>query len=296
MAESCVRTTAGWPTRLSVDDFFLAERRNSPLTTARKLPNSKRLDGKAAVVTGAASGIGQAIAQRFAQEGALVWLVDIDEERAKSTAREIVKCGGKAASHLCDVANQRSVRDLFRRLARDNPIQILVNSAGISHIGKLESTSEADFDRIFRVNVKGIYNCMYAAIDAMKANGGGVILNMASIAATAGLADRFAYSMSKGAVVSMTLSVARDYLAHKIRCNCISPARVHTAFVDGYLKENYPGREHEMFRALSQSQPIGRMGKPEEVAALALFLCSDEAAFTTGTDYPIDGGFFNLHG
>ena len=267
-----------------------------PLTSTRKLSNDKRLDGKAAVVTGAASGIGQAIAQRFAQEGALVCLVDIDEERAKSTAREIVKCGGKAVSHLCDVANQRSVRDLFRRLARENPIQILVNSAGVSHIGKLESTSEAEFDRIFQVNVKGMYNCMYAAIDAMKANGGGVILNMASIAATAGLADRFAYSMSKGAVVSMTLSVARDYLPHKIRCNCISPARVHTAFVDGYLKKNYPGREQEMFRTLSQSQPIGRMGKPEEVAALALFLCSDEAAFITGTDYPIDGGFFNLHG
>jgi len=225
-----------------------------------------------------------------------VWLLDIDEERAKSTAHEIVKCGGKAAPHVCDVAKQPSVRDLFRRLASENPIHILVNSAGVSHIGKLESTSEAEFNRIFQVNVKGTYNCMYAVIDAMKASGGGVILNMASIAATAGLADRFAYSMSKGAVVSMTLSVARDYLVHKIRCNCISPARVHTAFVDGYLKQNYPGREQEMFRALSQSQPIGRMGKPEEVAALALFLCSDEAAFITGTDYPIDGGFLNLHG
>lgn len=289
-----MRTTA----RLadSAEGRFFYGTEEFPLTSTRKLSNDKRLDGKAAVVTGAASGIGQAIAQRFAQEGALVCLVDIDEERAKSTAREIVKCGGKAASHLCDVANQQSVRDLFRRLARENPIQILVNSAGVSHIGKLESTSEAEFDRIFQVNVKGMYNCMYAAIDAMKANGGGVILNMASIAATAGLADRFAYSMSKGAVVSMTLSVARDYLPHKIRCNCISPARVHTAFVDGYLKKNYPGREQEMFRTLSQSQPIGRMGKPEEVAALALFLCSDEAAFITGTDYPIDGGFFNLHG
>ena len=225
-----------------------------------------------------------------------MWLVDIDEQRAKNTAHEIVKSGGKAAAHVCDVTKQQSVRDLFRQLASQNPIHILVNSAGVSHIGKLESTSEAEFDRIFHVNVKGTYNCMYALIDAMKANGGGVILNMASIAATAGLADRFAYSMSKGAVLSMTLSVARDYLAHQIRCNCISPARVHTAFVDGYLKQNYPGREQEMFRTLSQSQPIGRMGKPEEVAALALFLCSDEAAFITGTDYPIDGGFFNLHG
>jgi len=224
-----------------------------------------------------------------------VWLVDIDEERAKSTAREIVNVGGRAAAHVCDVTQQRSVRDLFRRLASENPLHILVNSAGVSHIGKLESTSEAEFDRIFQVNVKGTYNCMHAVIDAMKTSGG-VILNMASIAATAGLADRFAYSMSKGAVLSMTLSVARDYLAHNIRCNCISPARVHTSFVDGYLKKNYPGLEQEMFRALSQTQPIGRMGKPEEVAALALFLCSDEAAFITGTDYPIDGGFFNLHG
>jgi len=262
----------------------------------QKQSNGLRLEGKATIVTGAASGIGQAIAQRFAQEGALVSLVDINEEAAKNTARAILKCGGKATSHACDVANQRSVRELFQQLASKSPINILVNSARDSHVGKLESTSEAEFDRIFQINVKGTYNCMHGVVETMKTNGGGVILNMASIAATAGLADRFAYSMSKGAVLSMTLSVARDYLAHKIRCNCISPARVHTAFVDGYLKKNYPGREQEMFQVLSQTQPIGRMGKPEEVAALALFLCSDEAAFITGTDYPIDGGFFNLHG
>jgi len=248
-----------------------------------------------AIVTGAASGIGQAIAQRFAREGAMVWLIDVNEDAARNSAAEIVKKGGKADSRACDVSNQRSVNELFAQLATQNPVHILVNSAGISHVGKLENTSEGDFDRIFQVNVKGTYNCMYAVIDAMKRNGGAIV-NMASIAATAGLADRFAYSMSKGAVLSMTLSVARDYLGHNIRCNCISPARVHTAFVDGYLKKNYPGREQEMFRALSQTQPIGRMGKPEEVAALALFLCSDEAAFITGTDYPIDGGFFNLHG
>ena len=186
--------------------------------------------------------------------------------------------------------------ELFHNLAASKTINLLVNCAGISHIGKLESTTEADFDRIYSVNVKGTYNCMYAAIDSMKANDGGAIVNMASIAATAGLADRFAYSMSKGAVLSMTLSVARDYLPYKIRCNCISPARVHTAFVDGYLKKNYPGREREMFQKLSETQPIGRMADPKEVAALALFLCSDEAGFITGTDYPIDGGFFNLHG
>ena len=249
-----------------------------------------------AAVTGAASGIGRAIAQRFAQEGAEVRLVDIDEKAADAVAQRIAAGGGRATAHGCDVSDQSSVRQLFQKLSAETRIQILVNNAGISHIGNLESTTESDFDRVFAVNVKGIYNCMYAAIDAMKANGGGVILNMASIAATAGLAERFAYSMSKGAVLSMTLSVARDYLAHKIRCNCVSPARIHTAFVDGYLKKNYPGREQEMFQKLSNSQPIGRMGDPAEVASLALFLCSDEAEFITGTDYPIDGGFFNLHG
>ncbi len=122
----------------------------------------------------------------------------------------------------------------------------------------------------------------------------GTILNMASIAATAGLANRFAYSMTKGAVLSMTLSVAKDYLSQGIRCNCISPARVHTPFVDGFVAKNYPGHEAEKMKDLALSQPIGRMGKPDEIAALALYLCSDAASFLTGVDYPIDGGFFNL--
>ena len=222
-------------------------------------------------------------------------VVDLNEKEATAAAQEITATGACATAHVCDVGNQRDVKELFQKLAAQKAINILVNCAGISHIGKLESTTEADFDRIYLVNVKGTYNCMYAAIESMKANGGAIV-NMASIAATAGLADRFAYSMSKGAVLSMTLSVARDYLPHKIRCNCISPARVHTAFVDGYLKRNYPGREKEMFQKLSETQPIGRMADPKEVAALALFLCSDEAAFITGSDYPIDGGFFNLHG
>lgn len=171
-----------------------------------------------------------------------------------------------------------------------------MNNAGVAHVGKLETTSEEDFDRVFRINVKGIYNCMYAAIDYMKTARGGVILNLASIAATAGLADRFAYSMSKGAVLTMTYSVARDYVAQNIRCNCISPARVHTPFVDGFVRKNYPGREQDMLQKLAQLQPMGRMAQPGEVASLALFLCSDASSFITGTNYPIDGGFLNLHG
>jgi 2-keto-3-deoxy-L-fuconate dehydrogenase len=225
-----------------------------------------------------------------------VRILDFDEKAGTVAAEQIATLGGDAKAYACDVSDQARTREAFDKLAQQERIDILVNNAGVSHIGTVETTSEADFDRLFRINVKGVYNCMYAAIGHMKSRGGGVILNMASIAGTAALADRFAYSMSKGAVVAMTYSVAKDYLAHKIRCNCISPARVHTPFVDGYLRKNYPGREQEMFQKLSASQPIGRMGEPEEVAALALFLCSDEAAFITGTDYPIDGGFFNLRG
>lgn len=194
------------------------------------------------------------------------------------------------------MTNQVSVIATFEKLFLEDRVHILVNNAGISHVGTVESTTPADFDRVFSVNVKGFYNCLRAVVAHMRDNGGGVILNMASIAGWAGLADRFAYSMSKGAVIAMTYSVARDYLAHNIRCNCISPARVHTPFVDDYLRKNYPGREKEMFEQLANAQPIGRMAEPAEVASLALFLCSDEASFITGADYPLDGGFCNLRG
>ena len=259
---------------------------------ARK--NSFRLDGKAAVVTGGASGIGRAIAHRFAMAGASVHIVDVDQAEAEATANEISEARGRAQAFACDVSDQQKVKNVFQHIHAIEPIRILVNNAGIAHIGTLESTNEVDFDRIFRVNVKGFYNCMLASVGPMKENGGGVILNLASIAASVGLAERFAYSTSKGAVVAMTYSVAKDYLAHNIRCNCISPARVHTPFVDGYLRKHYPGKEEEMFRRLSHVQPVGRMADPDEVAALALFLCSDEAGFITGVDYPLDGGFLNL--
>jgi len=257
---------------------------------------SFRLDGKVAVVTGGGSGIGQAIALKFAAHGAAVRVLDVSLSDAEATCQQITGAGGKAAAFASDVTDQKQVKDTFATLAAQGPLSILVNNAGISHIGTVESTTEEDFDRVFRVNVKGLYNCTSAAIAPMKVNGGGVILNMASIAGSAGLADRFAYSMSKGAVIAMTYSIARDYLGSKIRCNCISPARVHTPFVDNYLRKTYPGREPEMFQKLSQAQPIGRMAEPEEVASLALFLCSDEASFITGVDYPIDGGFVNLRG
>jgi NAD(P)-dependent dehydrogenase (short-subunit alcohol dehydrogenase family) len=215
---------------------------------------------------------------------------------AEATCQQIVSDGGTAEAHACDVGDQEQVVARFQQLAERGRISILVNNAGISHIGTVETTTEEDFDRVLRVNVKGFYNCAKACVGPMKAGGGGVILNMASIAGTAGLAERFAYATSKGAVIAMTYSLARDYVASNIRCNCISPARIHTAFVDGFLRKNYPGREAEVFERLSRAQPVGRMGEPEEVASLALFLCSEEAAFITGVDYPLDGGFLNLHG
>jgi 2-keto-3-deoxy-L-fuconate dehydrogenase len=266
------------------------------VSTEARTMESFRLDGKVAVVTGGASGIGGAIVQRFARSGACVRILDVDQEHAEAVALDVVNAGGNASALQCDVANAPEVKTVFEQLFRKERIQILVNNAGIAHVGTLETTTESDFDRIFQVNVKGFYNCMQASIGEMKANGGGVILNMASIAGSSGLEDRFAYSMSKGAIIAMTYSVARDYLQYKIRCNCISPARVHTPFVDSYLRRNYPGKEKDMFAKLAAAQPIGRMGAPEEVAALALFLCSDEAAFITGVDYPIDGGFCNLRG
>jgi len=223
-------------------------------------------------------------------------VLDIDVDAAKTVAGEIASNGGNAKAYRCDVSQRDSVNAAFDEVFREGWVHILVNNAGISHVGNLESTPGDDFDRVFSVNVRGMYNCMHASVAHMKANGGGIILNMASIAGTSGLADRFAYSMSKGAVVAMTYSVAKDYLAHNIRCNCISPARVHTPFVDGFLHRNYPGKEQEMFEKLEKSQPIGRMAQPEEIAALALYLCSDEASFITGSDYPIDGGFLNLRG
>ena len=251
------------------------------------------LTGKYAVVTGGASGIGLAIATKFAAQGAAVTVVDLDAEKAAGAAMSLP--GQNQARRLgvgCDVSSESSVAAAFSQL--QGPVDILVNSAGISHVGSLQATTPKDMDRLYAVNVRGTFLCMKAALEPMLQQGHGVILNMASVAATAGLSDRFAYSMTKGAVLSMTLSVAKDYLNQGIRCNCISPARVHTPFVDGYLARNYPGREAEKMKELAAAQPIGRMGTPDEVATLALYLCSDEASFLSGVDYPLDGGFTNL--
>ncbi len=253
------------------------------------------LESKVAIVTGGGSGIGRAISNALAENGAEVHIFELKLPRAQIVADEIKKNGGKAVAHVCNVVNQQEVLQVIKELATSQTIDILVNNAGIAHVGNVEETSEADLDRVYQVNVKGVYNCIHAVIPAMKERGG-VILNMASIASSVGIKNRFAYSMSKGAAVTMMYSVAKDYLEFGIRCNSISPARIHTPFVDGYLKNNFPNAVEEKFEELSQTQPIGRMGKPNEVANLALYLCSDEASFITGTDFPIDGGFIKLNG
>jgi 2-keto-3-deoxy-L-fuconate dehydrogenase len=250
------------------------------------------LKNKKAIITGGGSGIGKAISLLFAKQGAEVHILELSLESAQTTVDEVTASGGKVFAHACNVANQQEVIVVFEKIGN---IDILVNNAGIAHVGKVDTTPEADFDRIMNVNVKGVYNCLHASIPQFRKSGGGVILNMASIACWVGIPDRFAYSTAKGAVMAMTLSVAKDYINENIRCNSISPARVHTPFVDGFISKNYPGKEAEIFEKLSQSQPIGRMGKPDEVATLALFLCSDESSFITGSDYPIDGGFIKLN-
>lgn len=256
------------------------------------MANLFSLKNKKAVITGGGSGIGKAISLLFAQQGASVIILDTNSENAEGTVSQIKNEGGLAIAHLCNVANQSEVIKIFEEIGNFN---ILINNAGIAHIGKATTTTEIDFDRILNINVKGVYNCLHAAIPHLIESGGGVIINMASIAARVGLADRFAYSAAKGAVAAMTLSVAKDYIHEGIRCNSISPARIHTPFVDGFIKNTYPGREPEIFETLSKTQPIGRMGKPEEVTTLALFLASNEASFITGCDYLIDGGFVKLN-
>jgi len=250
---------------------------------------------KVALITGGASGIGKSICLRLALKNIKVLVVDLNLAAAQTTVEEIIKNGGNAEAYAIDVSNNKQVLGLFKNIIEEHTIDILINNAGVAHIGNIEQTNESDLDRLYNINVKGVYNCISGVIDTMKAQENGVIINMASVASSVGIADRFAYSMTKGAVLTMTYSVAKDYISNGIRCNCISPGRVHTPFVDNFLENNYPDNKEEMFEKLSKTQPIGRMGAPDEIAALVDYLCSDDAAFITGSNFPIDGGFVTLN-
>ena len=253
------------------------------------------LQGKTAVITGGGSGIGRAIALKFAQQNAKVTILELTEDHATDALKEIHDDGGEAQAYACDVSDPKSVEAAVNdTLSQSKRIDILVNNAGIAHVGNAVDTTVEDFDRIYQTNVRGVRNCLHTILPHMVESGGGVILNLASVVSLTGIPDRFAYSMSKGAVLTMTYSVATDFIGKKIRCNCICPGRVHTPFVDGFIAKNYPGQEKEMFKKLSETQPIGRMADPEEIADLSVYLCSDEAAFVTGAAWPIDGGYMNV--
>lgn len=254
-----------------------------------------KLESKTAIITGGASGIGLAIAHLFAREGAVVEILDRNAEEMERAVAAITAAGGTASAENCDVADHQAVDAVIDRIhARRGRIDILVNNAGIAHVGNALTTTPEDFERVQRVNVFGPANCLRSTLKHMVADGGGVILNLASCVSVMAINDRFAYSTSKGAVLAMTYAVAKDFLADKIRCNALLPGRVHTPFVDGFIAKNYPGREEEMFEKLSKAQPIGRMAQPEEIATAALFLCSDDASFITGTGLPVDGGTLTI--
>jgi NAD(P)-dependent dehydrogenase (short-subunit alcohol dehydrogenase family) len=254
-----------------------------------------KLASRTAIITGGASGIGLATARLFAREGAVVEILDRDQAAMDRAVQEIVEAGGIAAAEVCDVTDAAAVDAVVARIhQRRSRIHILINNAGIAHVGNALTTTPEEFERVQRVNVFGPANCLRSVLRWMVADGGGAIVNLASTASVMGIPDRFAYSASKGAMLAMTYSVARDFIDQGIRCNALLPARVHTPFVDGFIAKNYPGREAEMFEKLSKTQPIGRMGRAEEIAAAALFLCSDDAAFITGTGLPVDGGTLTI--
>lgn len=246
------------------------------------------MQGKTALVTGAATGIGLAISQAFLREGARVIFADLDGPRAAAQAQ---KAGAAALSVTMDVGSAASVTEGLAQAERAQFVpDVLVNNAGVIHVGTILQAELADLQRVFRVNVEGVFNVTKATLPGMIARGGGVILTMASLASLTAMHDRFAYSASKAAVMMMTRSVALDFVKQGIRANCICPARVHTEMVDGYLKTAYAGREEETFRRFSDYQPVGRMIKPEEIGHLAVYLCSDESQMVTGASYLIDGG------
>ena len=250
------------------------------------------MKNKTILITGGASGIGLALVEKFTTEGSNVYFIDSNGLLGRQVEKEFQEKGKSVTFLEVDIREESQVQRAIQSIP--SKLDVLINNAGISHIGNLASTTLADFERLFAVNVSGMFLCSQAALPKLIEEGGGSILNMCSVAATMGIPDRFAYSMTKGATLSMTLSIARDYVNQGIRCNCISPGRVHTPFVDGFLAKNYPGKEHEMFEKLAATQPIGRMGTPTEIAELAYFISSDAGKFITGSNFTIDGGFTGI--
>jgi len=251
------------------------------------------LGGKTALVTGAGSGIGSEIAMLFARQGATVVIADINEPGRSSVAGEITSSGGSAIDMPLDVTSAAEAEATVARIVAEfGRLDILVNNAGIGMVGNLTETGFDDFARLVDVNIYGVYHCSQAAVNQMLAQQptGGVIINIASVAGQVAVTRRFAYCATKGAVISMTQSTAMDYIEQGIRCNCICPGTIESPFVEAYLQKYHQGEIEETRKQLHARQPMGRMGRPDEIGPLALYLASDEAAFVTGAQFTIDGG------
>ena len=244
------------------------------------------LTGKSALVTGAGSGIGAAIAETFARAGAHVFATDVQIATANETAERIRSTGGTATAFALDVRDEAACAKVAQETG---PVDILVNNAGIGHVGTALTTTGADLDRLYAVNVRGMLNVTKAYLPEMVARHKGVIVNMASVAGLVGIQDRLAYATTKFAVVGLTKCMALDHAADGVRINCICPGRVETPWVSARVRE-YPDPE-KAYREMAATQAMGRMGKPEEIAAAALYLASDEASFVTGSAFAIDGGW-----
>ena len=241
-----------------------------------------RLDGRTAVVTGGASGIGEATCRALTQAGAAVTIADIDRPRAEALSRELPG----SSVLVVDITNEDAVSAAAAAMAQ---LDILVNNAGIGLVGTIEETSSADFERLFRVNVEGTFLMTKALLPLILASSGSIV-NVASVAGQVGIKRRFAYCTTKGAVIALTRQLAIDYVG-RIRVNCVCPGTVDTPFVEAYLEKFHKHEKDKVRGELAARQPIGRLGRPDEVAHAILYICSAEAAFMTGSSVVIDGGW-----